>query len=97
MIKNFFWSKEHAEMWMPMWYRLWDVGIKWQWQRGDFYYDPEYERVSLFINTYVSPDFDGIVPLPQPHTILRIKNILEEQNKNLGLARELESFILYVS
>jgi len=26
-----------------------------------------------------------------------IKNILEDQNKNLGLVKELENFILYVS
>ncbi len=93
--KNFSWDERAVGLWLPIWEELWDIHTHWEWQRGDFYYDPRYEKINLFIGIHVSSDLEGIIPLPDIHTIFAIKKELGTNDKTKGVLQQLENFIRY--
>lgn len=80
-LKNFTWTHEAIQAWEEVWYTLWQLGYKWEWQNHDRYVrkkGDEYMKFAVHDDAY---RLDMAVPLPQIHVIEEVvEHLLADPN-----------------
>ena len=70
--RNFSWTQEAMNGWDEVWGALWKIGVKWEWQNGDWYA----RRYGDVYNKYMVHNdamrLDMTIPLPGREVILEI-------------------------
>jgi hypothetical protein len=74
--RNFSWTQGAMNEWDGVWEALWKIGIKWEWQNGDWYA----RRYGDVYNKYMVHNdamrLDMTIPLPSREVILEMREHL---------------------
>jgi len=74
--RNFSWTQGAMKEWDAVWTALWKIGIKWEWQNGDWYA----RRYGDVYNKYMVHNdamrLDMAIPLPGVEVIPKMANWL---------------------
>jgi hypothetical protein len=73
---NFTWTTEAIDGWEGVWFLLWELGVKWEWQNSDRYARRYGDKFNLFAVHNDAVRLDMAVPLPEIATIRRMANWL---------------------
>ncbi len=90
--KSHSWTVEELEMWKPLWYRLWELGSKWEWQSGDLYATPNGTLAWTVTNLSSLPK--APIPLPSFDTISNMGSAISVENK--VLYEDIEQFLDFI-
>jgi len=73
---NFTWTHDAIKDWEEVWYSLWNIGIKWEWQNSDRYARRFGQVFTVFSVHDDAVRLDMTVPLPGRDVILEIHDHL---------------------
>jgi hypothetical protein len=79
--KSHSWTVQELEMWKPLWYRFWALGMKWEWQSGDLYANPL--GTVAWAVTSLSSLPKTPIPLPSFDTICNMGSAVFEEDRTL--------------
>ena len=70
--RNFSWTQDAMKEWDKVWEALWKIGIKWEWQNGDWYarrYGDVYNKYMVHND---ATRLDMTIPMPGRKVILEM-------------------------
>jgi|19_taG_2_1085344.scaffolds.fasta_scaffold26306_5 hypothetical protein len=74
--RNFSWTQTATKEWHHVWAALWKVGVKWEWQNGDWYARKYGDVYNKFMVHNDATQLDMTIPLPSREIILEIHEYL---------------------
>ena len=70
--RNFSWTQEPMKECDKVWEALWKIGIKWEWQNGDWYARRDGEVYKKYMVHNDARRFDMTIPMPGRKVILEM-------------------------
>ena len=70
--RNFSWTQETMKEWDEVWEALWKIGIKWEWQNGDWYARRYGDVYNKYIVHNDAMRLDMTIPMPGREVILQM-------------------------
>lgn len=85
VFRNFQWTNSAINDWEKIWYELWHLGYKWEWQNSDRYARRNGEVFNLYAVYNDAERLDMAIPLPQISVIHQIReNLLDNPSDDFA-------------